>query len=141
MHSINDPRVAPVVDFGQLPKGIIFRQVHELSGETLDSYFARKMSKAQLSVEESRSYLDESLGNKSSRLQRSAPSLPTFFTEVEAIDVTLQIVNLLELLHSKDLVYSNLCPEDILLVDCDLHKMCLPSLFHCVGESVPLNTQ
>jgi len=25
MHSIRDPRVAPVVDFGQLPKGIIFR--------------------------------------------------------------------------------------------------------------------
>jgi len=43
---------------------------------------------------------------------------------------------LLELIHSKGLVYSNLCPEDILLVDRDLSKMCFPSLYHCIGKNI-----
>ena len=37
-------------------------------------------------------------------------SAPTYLSEIEAIDVTLKVVNLLELLHSKSLVHTNLCP-------------------------------
>lgn len=48
----------------------------------------------------------------------------------------MQIVDLLEPIHARGLVYSNLCPEDVLLVSKDLHRMCLPSLFHCIGESI-----
>jgi hypothetical protein len=44
-----------------------------------------------------------------------APSKPTFFTEVEVIDLTLAILNLLELLHQKEIVHTNLCPTDIFL--------------------------
>ena len=38
MHSIKDDRIAPVIDFGQLPQGIIYRQIKEVSGITLETY-------------------------------------------------------------------------------------------------------
>jgi len=69
-------------------------------------------------------------------LANNQPSKKTFFTEVEAIDITLKIVNLLELIHEKELVYSNLCPEEIFLIDRDINKMCFTSLYHCIGEAI-----
>ena len=38
MNSISDARLTPVVDFGQLPQNIIYRQVHEVTGITLETY-------------------------------------------------------------------------------------------------------
>jgi hypothetical protein len=88
-------------------------------------------------MEESVNYITEALRNKDSpMLANDQPSKETFFTEVEAIDITLKIVHLLEIVHEKELVYSNLCPEEIFLRDRDINKMCFTSLYHCIGEAV-----
>jgi hypothetical protein len=95
------------------------------------------MHASSLKMEESVNYITEALRNKDSpMLANDQPSKETFFTEVEAIDITLKIVNLLEIVHEKELVYSNLCPEDIFLRDRDINKMCFTSLYHCIGEAV-----
>ena len=44
-------------------------------------------------------------------------SMDTFFTEVEAIDLSLKLVELLELIHKRNVVHTNLCPEEIFLKD------------------------
>jgi hypothetical protein len=67
--------------------------------------------------------------------QQSEHSQPTFFTEVETIDLALKLVHLLEVLHDKGLIYSNLCPEDVFLRGGDVNSMCFTSLFHCIGHS------
>lgn len=55
----------------------------------------------------------------------------TLFTEVEVIDIGIQIVNLLEILHEQNLVHTNLNPENIFLVDGRIDKMCFLNLYHC----------
>lgn len=82
-------------------------------------------------------YITEALKNKDSPIfANEQSSKETFFTEVEAIDITLKIVHLLEIVHNKGLVYSNLCPEEIFLRDRDINKMCFTSLYHCIGDAV-----
>ena len=49
------------------------------------------------------------------------PSRPTFFTEVEVIDLTLKVLHLAELLHERNIVHTNLCPEEIFLRDEDIN--------------------
>ena len=50
-------------------------------------------------------------------------SQPTFFTEVESIDICLKIIDLLELIHSQNVVHTNLCPHQIFLRDKKLNQM------------------
>ena len=33
---IKDPRCSPVISFGQLPQGVIYREIEEVSGYTLE---------------------------------------------------------------------------------------------------------
>ena len=65
---------------------------------------------------------------------KTTMSKPTFFTEVETIDIGLKIVELLELLHDNNVVHSNLCPQDIFLKDKKLSQIQFANLFHCAPE-------
>ena len=47
-------------------------------------------------------------------------SLETSIPEVEAIDLCLKLVELLELIHHKNVVHTNLCPDEIFLVNKDI---------------------
>jgi len=44
-------------------------------------------------------------------------SRKTLFTEFETIEIAIQIINLLEVLHQKNIIHTNLCPENIFLVN------------------------
>ena len=44
-------------------------------------------------------------------------SQATFFSEIEAIDLCLTVIELLETVHSRGVVHTNLCPEEIFLKD------------------------
>lgn len=67
-------------------------------------------------MEESVNYIFASINDKHHHLLASEyPSKQTFFTEVEVIDITLKIVHLLDLIHEKDMIFTNLCPEEIFL--------------------------
>lgn len=63
------------------------------------------------------------------------PSRPTFFTEVEVIDLTLKVLHLAELLHERNIVHTNLCPEEIFLRDEDINQMCFLSLYHASWDA------
>ena len=65
----------------------------------------------------------------------SVKSMPTFFTEVESIDICLKIINLLELIHEQNVVHTNLCPSEIFLCDKRLNQMQFLNLFHCTGNA------
>jgi serine/threonine protein kinase len=62
-------------------------------------------------------------------------SKPTFFTEVEAIDLLLKIVELLELLHSRNMVHTNLSPSEIFLKEKKYTQMQYLNLFHCIPQA------
>lgn len=136
MNSINDPRLMRVVDFGQLPQGIIYRQVEEVSGITLETYIQQKVAGLSAKIEESAAAIEEMGKGKFPKFANNQPSKHTFFTEVEGIDVCLKILNLLELVHEKDLIYSNLCPEEIFLKNKSLGSLCFTSLYHCIGDAL-----
>lgn len=67
-------------------------------------------------------------------VHRYNKSLPTFFTEVESIDICLKVISLLELVHSQNVVHTNLCPNTIFLRDKKLSQMQFLNLFHCSGN-------
>ena len=66
--------------FGQLPGGIIYREVHEINGPTLEAHICsiKSPNTGPLSTEESR---------------------PTDVSEVEAIDLCLKVIALTEKMH------------------------------------------
>ena len=81
-----------------------------------------KVQNSAMKVEDSVSYVFSSVKDKNAEfLNGDFPSKETFFTEVEAIDMTLKIVHLLELIHEKDLIFTNLCPEEIFLKNRDVN--------------------
>lgn len=56
-------------------------------------------------------------------------------SEVEAIDLILKIVSLLEILHEKHLIHSNLCPKEIFLKNKDLNQMSFMNLYHAIWDT------
>jgi hypothetical protein len=52
-------------------------------------------------------------------------SKKTFFSEVEAIDIILKIVDLVdEVLHSNQIVHTNLCPQELFLRNRSIEDLC-----------------
>ena len=126
---IQDERLQPVLEYGQLPDGIIFRQITEISGCTLEEYIQANRERIPPYTQKMNSknavYPGKSL----------PPSRPTFFTEVECIDLILKVLHLIELLHDKQIVHTNLCPEEIFLKGEDISKMCFLSLYHASWDA------
>ncbi len=66
----------------------------------------------------------------------SNESRHTVFSELEAIEVILKVVELVEeTLHSKEIVHSNLCPEEIFLRGRSVNSMCFIGLYNCVWDA------
>ena len=56
----------------------------------------------------------------------------TVFTELEAIDMILKIVDLVdETLHSKDIVHTNLNPQEIFLRNRSVEDLSFQRLYFC----------
>ena len=108
-------QVAPVVSFGQLTNNLIYREIKEIWGITLEEYIEKQFS---------------TLRDKSSVYEDESQSQPTVFSEVEAIDLILKVIDLTSMLHNQKLVHTNLCPREIFLREGDIEKMCFLSLYH-----------
>ena len=129
-------------DFGQLPGKLIYREIEEIQGVSLADYITKqnykKLSGPDREVypkstatpsnnhrgiikEENQSPSDHGVSEGLSFLEvgHTARKL-TFFTEYEAIEIAIQIIDLLEILHSKNIVHTNLNPENIFLRDGDV---------------------
>ena len=55
----------------------------------------------------------------------------TLFSEFEAIDIVIKIIDLLEILHSNNIIHTNLNPSNIFLRDGDVKQLCFLNLYHC----------
>ena len=63
-------------------------------------------------------------------------SKKTLFSEVEAIDVILKIVDLVdECLHSRDVVHSNLSPAELFLKGRSIDNLTFLGLYNCLWDS------
>lgn len=58
-------------------------------------------------------------------------SQKTAYSELEVIEIGLKIIELLTLLHDKDIVHTNLCPDTIFLRNADISKLCFLDLYSC----------
>ena len=101
--------------FGQLPKKVIYRQIEEQKGISLADYINRRLEQwketpdakrvAAMSAQgaEDRSEVNLSRPNSHltsrSRKENVKISQRTLFTEYEAIDIAIKIIDLLEILH------------------------------------------
>lgn len=59
----------------------------------------------------------------------------TLFTEFETIEIAIQIIDLLDVLHSKQIIHTNLNPNNIFLVEGKITQMCFLSLYHCSWQT------
>ena len=55
----------------------------------------------------------------------------TLFSEYEAIEIVIQIIDLLEFLHGQDIIHTNLNPANIFLRDESTKTMRFLNLYHC----------
>ena len=54
----------------------------------------------------------------------------TVISEVKAIDLILKVISLTDLLHSNQIIHTNLCPEEIFLRGESVDQMCFANLYH-----------
>ena len=158
LSQLKDPKIQPVLSFGQLPEGIIYREIEEVCGYSLEEYIKERQQSARIA---SNAHMrKESLNNlpamksvpvpvppievsplqkiqsaiTSSDKTRSKKSSPTYFTEVQAIDLCLKLVDLLELIHDRNVVHTNFSPQEIFLKEKKMHQMQFLNLYHCAKD-------
>jgi len=59
-------------------------------------------------------------------------------SEVEAIDITLKLIDLISGLHSQNIIHTNFNPNEIHLREKNINSLFFPNLYHCSWET--LNT-
>lgn len=92
----------------------MYREIIEVNGKTFEEYI-QKLPSAPASPE--------------------GRSQPTALSEVQAIDLTLKVIALVELLHDRDLIHTNLCPQEIFLNKHDIEHLCFQNLYHASWDT------
>ena len=102
-----------------MPDQVVYREIEELTGITLEDYLqtlmlinsSEKGSSNTLDVEGGGGHVLQNPSSQRMNVDFLSQSKKTFFTEVEAIDLILKIVDLVDTtLHSHDILHTNLCP-------------------------------
>jgi serine/threonine protein kinase len=96
-----------------LPQNLIYREVEEHSGITLEQYINSKFTEIDFKANDT-----------------TDQSQKTVFSEVKAIDLILKVISLTDLLHSNQIIHTNLCPEEIFLRGENVDQMCFANLYH-----------
>ena len=102
-------RVFKVKSFGQLPNKVVYREVEEVCGETLEDYLGKQEIKRKGAHGGKEDTGDAKGGSM-------ATSKQTFLSELCSIDLTLRLLDLLDTLHSRDIIHTNFAPSQIFLV-------------------------
>jgi serine/threonine protein kinase len=74
---------------------------------------------------------ENSVLNVSTNQANFNSSKRTLFSEYEAIEIVIQIIDLLEFLHSQDIIHTNLNPANIFLKNENTNTMIFLNLYHC----------
>jgi tRNA A-37 threonylcarbamoyl transferase component Bud32 len=96
-----------------LPQNLIYREVEEHSGITLEQYINSKFTEIDFKANDT-----------------TDQSQKTVISEVKAIDLILKVISLTDLLHSNQIIHTNLCPEEIFLRGENVDQMCFTNLYH-----------
>ena len=142
-------RVNKVLSFGQLPNKIIYKEIQQIQCITLEDYFKHK-EKDKDAIKES--YQEETLqkeieefkdGESNLKKKNSVPPLnepylsqKTYFSEIEAINIILKLIDLLQVLHSRNILHTNFNPQEIHLANSSLDKLCFLSLYYCSWDTL-----
>lgn len=130
-----DPRVAKVINFGQLPNKVIFREIQEQQGITLEDYISI-MTGSHSHTNSNKQSADNTLQNSEMKPTNHMSSQQdiepantnqlkqTLFTEYQTIKIAINIIDLLDVLHCRNIVHSNLNPTNVFLREGDIEKMC-----------------
>jgi serine/threonine protein kinase len=54
----------------------------------------------------------------------------TLFTEYETIEIAINLIDVVQVLHDKNIVHTNICPENILMGGLDHNQITFLNLFH-----------
>ena len=139
-----ESKILNLLQFGQLPNKIIYREIEEIPGITLGDFIDSQLQS------KSRSVLEESKDESNSLENCTTESFvggfstwkPTVLTEYQVIDIAISIIDLLEVLHSNKIVHSNLSPNSIFLANRNIEDMRFLGLYHCSWQtSVTLNNE
>ncbi|CAI2377761.1 unnamed protein product [Moneuplotes crassus] len=140
LNSINEECILKVTDFGLLPSSIIFRETEDYSVYTLEDYLSQNEADVyEDTLNEEDKKIDRDSISRSVSHQKSYDEEPTIFkrrktdmSEDKSIELILKIIKLVETLHSKGIVHTNLNPCEIFFrVQDDLNTLCFNSLFYC----------
>jgi len=115
--------------------GVIVEDTNE--AESRDMYQTSDMRMVNLENDEGHSSLSKMSKEKTSGSYKQASRL-TIFSEFETIEIAIQIIDLLSILHNKNIVHTNLNPNNIFLVDGQINKMCFLNLYHCSWQTQEL---
>ena len=74
---------------------------------------------------------DKSLSDVGSAQANYNSSKRTLFSEFEALEIVIKIIELLEFLHDKNIIHTNLNPSNIFLKKSNTKEMCFINLYHC----------
>ena len=65
----------------------------------------------------------------------------TLFPEFDAIDIAIKIIDLLSILHDKNIIHTDLNPANIFLKNADTAKMQFQNLYHCSWKPTEIMSQ
>jgi serine/threonine protein kinase len=124
LNVLSEESVLPVSDFGQIGE-TIYRMTEPFEFYTLGDYIEDKIQKANFPT----------YSTFDSAKPREEERRDTLMPEFEVIKLAIRIIDLLELLHSKQIIHSNLNPYEIFLPENDLEsELKFNSLYHCIWE-------
>ena len=75
------------------------------------------------------SYLT-STGDKDGKPDGLSSQKLTVFSEFQTIEIAIKIIDLLQVLHEKNIIHTNLNPDTIFLVNSSIDLMCFLNLYH-----------
>ena len=140
LNSIDEDHIIKVNDFGQLPGDTIDREREDFRLYTLEDYL--KDFKQNDDIEESKegsknlgNSEDNSIVNPNSEYDENNnidgeisffQRKSTIMTENETVDIMIKVIDLLEILHSKRIIHTNINPGEIYFKNVrDLDSLCM----------------
>ena len=120
LNAINEDCILKVTDFGLLPGNIIFRETEDYIVYTLEDYLDKKPKDEEDTINEEEKEIEDDMISHSDIKKNSFEEEATIFkrrktymTEDETIEVILRVIDLLETLHSREIIHTNLNPSEI----------------------------
>lgn len=112
-----------VQEFGELPGGILYKSINELEA-------------AQMTLEE---YLEVKI-HEAKEKNRSVVGHRTIvcMSELESIDLVLNLLDQLEILHSMHVLHSNINPSSVYLLEKDIQKLSFLDLELAIWDPIEI---